>query len=85
MTKIIEIERCGFCPYRKFKVGEFMQMETCEKANMGMRDADIEAMNTTGFPEWCPLKDAKVDGCNGPQITSPLSDPSFVQMIHDCN
>jgi len=58
MIKIIEITRCSLCPYRKFKVGEIMQYETCEKANMGIRDTDIEALNTTGFPTWCPLKNA---------------------------
>jgi len=57
MSKIIEIERCGDCPYRKFYVGEFHQQETCEKASRSMKDTDIEAMNKTGFPSWCPLHD----------------------------
>lgn len=59
MKKYIEIERCNECPCRKFHINELDQYTTCEKVSIKIRETDIESLNKTGFPSWCPLKDIK--------------------------
>jgi len=59
MTKIIEIERCGECPYRKFNVGELSIIDKCTKKGygIGITQDDVDTLNKQGFPKWCPLRD----------------------------
>ena len=56
MTRIIEVEKCSDCLFRVTKVGEIVWIDKCDKTNTGFDSADLDVMNKTGFPEWCPLK-----------------------------
>jgi hypothetical protein len=61
MTKIIEIKSCMHCPHSSWIEGSTycMHSDVCFE-NTGssyIQDADKQRVNSTGFPEWCPLED----------------------------
>jgi hypothetical protein len=46
--KVIKIDRCDFCPYRRYETINGKYINQCQKTF-------LEIFNGKVIPEWCPL------------------------------